>query len=116
MSSRIQPVSRVPPRPTLRVLPSRARRNVAEALAAELRRSIRSEVRFDPGTRSLYATDLSLYRQVPIGVVIPRDVEDVIQAVNLCRKYDVPILAAVAEPVLPASAATWPSFSIFPST
>jgi FAD/FMN-containing dehydrogenase/Fe-S oxidoreductase len=64
----------------------------AEALAARLRRKIRGEVRFDPGSRALYATDGSNYRQVPIGVVIPRDAEDVIETVALCRQFGAPIL------------------------
>src|SRR5947209_7053870 len=64
-----------------------------QALAHELRASINGEVRFDEGSRALYATDGSNYRQVPIGVVIPRTVEDVIQTVGLARKYGAPILA-----------------------
>src|SRR5438445_8420170 len=44
----------------------------AASLAADLRRRIRGEVRFDDGSRALYATDGSNYRQVPIGVVVPR--------------------------------------------
>src|SRR6266851_3579188 len=63
-----------------------------QALAHELRASIRGEVRFDEGSRALYATDGSNYRQVPIGVVLPRGVEDVIQTVALCRRYAVPLL------------------------
>ena len=50
----------------------------AKALEADLRATVRGEVRFDPGSRALYATDGSNYRQVPIGVVIPRDIEDVV--------------------------------------
>src|SRR3989442_3935425 len=65
----------------------------AQALAAELRTQIRGEVRFDEGTRALYATDASNYRQVPIGVVIPRDVDDVIKIVAACYRYGAPILA-----------------------
>ena len=49
------------------------------------RRKIRGEVRFDAGSRALYATDGSNYRQVPIGVVVPRDVDDVIATVAACR-------------------------------
>ncbi|MEO8379004.1 MAG: FAD-linked oxidase C-terminal domain-containing protein [Acidobacteriota bacterium] len=64
----------------------------AGALAAELRRAIRGEVRFDDGARALYATDASNYRQVPIGVVVPRDAQDVATAVALARKYGAPIL------------------------
>ena len=63
----------------------------ANALAADLRRVLRGEVRFDDGSRALYATDGSNYRQPPIGVVIPRDVEDVIRAVAVCRQHRAPI-------------------------
>jgi FAD/FMN-containing dehydrogenase len=64
----------------------------ASALADDLRRRIRGEVRFDDGTRALYATDASNYRQVPIGVVIPRDVDDIEATVAICREHDAPIL------------------------
>src|SRR5712692_5629442 len=64
----------------------------AQALAHELRASISGEVRFDAGSRALYATDGSNYRQVPIGVVIPTNAEDVIQTVALCRRYHAPLL------------------------
>ncbi len=61
-------------------------------LAAALRKRIEGEVRFDAGSRALYATDLSIYRQPPIGVVIPRTIEDVIATVEECRKRGIPIL------------------------
>lgn len=63
------------------------------ALEAELRMAIRGEVRFDEGSRALYATDASNYRQVPIGVVLPVDEEDVIRTIALCRKYQAPVLS-----------------------
>ena len=62
-------------------------------LAAELRRNVRGEVRFDNGSRALYATDGSNYRQVPIGVVIPRDVDDIVATVAAARHYGAPVLA-----------------------
>src|SRR2546430_10454739 len=65
----------------------------AGALAQELRSIIRGEVRFDDGSRALYATDSSNYRQVPIGVVIPRDVEDVVSTIAACYRFGAPILA-----------------------
>jgi FAD/FMN-containing dehydrogenase/Fe-S oxidoreductase len=64
----------------------------ANALASALTRHVRGEVRFDNGSRALYATDGSNYRQVPIGVVLPHDVDDVIAAVSLSREYGAPIL------------------------
>jgi FAD/FMN-containing dehydrogenase/Fe-S oxidoreductase len=63
----------------------------AHALARHLERKIKGEVRFDGGSRALYATDGSNYRQVPLGVVIPKDAEDVMETAALCRKFDAPI-------------------------
>lgn len=67
--------------------------SASRELEQKLRSIIRGEVRFDAGARALYATDASNYRQVPIGLVIPRDKEDVIAAVAACREFDAPVLA-----------------------
>jgi FAD/FMN-containing dehydrogenase/Fe-S oxidoreductase len=64
----------------------------AETLESALRRHLRGEVRFDNGSRALYATDGSNYRQVPIGVVLPKDVNDVIAAIAICREHGAPVL------------------------
>src|ERR1700736_5892512 len=64
----------------------------ASGLAASLARHVRGNVRFDNGSRALYATDGSNYRQVPIGVVLPRDVDDVIATISIARAYGAPIL------------------------
>ena len=73
---------------------SAARTSVVDepALAEALRRHVRGDVRFDSSSRALYATDGSNYRQVPIGVVLPRDADDVIAAVSLAREYGAPLL------------------------
>jgi FAD/FMN-containing dehydrogenase/Fe-S oxidoreductase len=63
----------------------------ARALARDLAHELRGEVRFSPGSRALYANDGSVYRQLPIGVVIPRDATDVIAAVDICRSHGAPI-------------------------
>src|SRR5437773_9109590 len=65
----------------------------AAALASALKREIRGEVRFDDGARAMYATDASNYRQVPIGVVVPRNENDVLVTVALARQFGAPILA-----------------------
>ena len=62
------------------------------ALESALRRNVGGEVRFDNGSRAVYATDGSNYRQIPIGVVIPRDNDDVIAAVSICREHAAPLL------------------------
>jgi FAD/FMN-containing dehydrogenase/Fe-S oxidoreductase len=65
----------------------------ARRLARELVAVVRGEVRFSAGSRALYANDASVYRQLPIGVVIPRGEEDVLAAVRVCREHGAPIVA-----------------------
>ena len=65
----------------------------AASLESALKAAIRGEVRFDAGSRALYATDASNYRQIPIGLVIPRDEADVIATVDICRQFNAPILS-----------------------
>jgi FAD/FMN-containing dehydrogenase/Fe-S oxidoreductase len=64
-----------------------------EGLERDLHSQVKGEVRFDAGAKALYTTDASNYRQIPIGVVIPRDVDDVVQTVALCHRYGAPILS-----------------------
>lgn len=64
----------------------------AAGLEMRLRSAIEGEVRFDAGSKALYSTDASNYRQIPIGVVIPRTVEDVVQAVAIAREFGAPVL------------------------
>src|SRR5689334_1859390 len=63
------------------------------ALARDLAATVAGEVRFDAGSRALYATDGSNYRQVPIGVVIPRSKDDAEATVAVARKHGAPILS-----------------------
>lgn len=65
----------------------------AAALEAGLRRAVTCDVRFDRGTRAIYATDASNYRHIPIGIVLPRTREDVIRAVAVCRQFGAPLLS-----------------------
>src|ERR1051326_2836120 len=63
----------------------------ADGLETALRQHLRGEVRFDEGSRALYATDGSNYRQVPIGVVLPRDKDDVVATISLAGGFGAPI-------------------------
>jgi len=65
---------------------------LAEALRSRLRSGNPEDVRFDAGSRALYATDGSNYRQVPIGVVLPRDADDVLATISVCREFGAPLL------------------------
>ncbi|MEU0337099.1 FAD-binding and (Fe-S)-binding domain-containing protein [Streptomyces sp. NPDC006193] len=62
-------------------------------LAAELRGAVRGEVRFDVTSRALVTMDASNYRRVPLGVVAPRDADDVAAALEVCRTRGVPVVA-----------------------
>jgi len=64
----------------------------ASGLEQALRAEIRGPARFDSSARALYATDGSNYRQVPIGVVCPRDNDDVLATISLCRDFNAPVL------------------------
>src|SRR4051812_16325120 len=64
-----------------------------EGLTRRLRATTHAEVRFDPGSRALYATDGSNYRQVPIGVVIPRNADDVLATLAACHEFGAPVLS-----------------------
>ena len=63
------------------------------AAADDLDAKVDGEVRFDPGTRATYSTDASNFRQVPLGVVVPRTVEAAALAVDVCREHDLPVVA-----------------------
>src|SRR5437763_16842461 len=62
-------------------------------LEHDLGRAVEGEVRFRPGDRALYTTGGSHYRQLPIGVVIPRTTDDVVETMRVCRDYRAPVLA-----------------------
>jgi FAD/FMN-containing dehydrogenase/Fe-S oxidoreductase len=61
-------------------------------LERELGKAIRGDVRFDAGSRLLYSTDASMYQVEPVGVVIPRDADDVRAAIETAAKHKVAVL------------------------
>jgi FAD/FMN-containing dehydrogenase len=73
-----------PPRGRQAIPVGRLERALADA--------VEGEVRFDTGTRAMYAHDASNFRQVPIGVVVPRTLEDVVAVHQVCHKFGAPIL------------------------
>src|SRR5438105_1697731 len=72
---------------------ARGREVDAASLEAALRAAVSGEVRFDLGSRAAYSTDASNYRQVPICVVVPRSVDDVVATVAACRAHGYPVLS-----------------------
>ncbi|HST26240.1 MAG TPA: FAD-binding and (Fe-S)-binding domain-containing protein [Gaiellaceae bacterium] len=74
--------------------PPRARQLLDRArLERELRGHVTGEVRFTPGDRALYTTGGSNYRQIPIGIVIPKTVDDVVATIAVCRELDAPVFS-----------------------
>ncbi|MGK5533819.1 FAD-binding and (Fe-S)-binding domain-containing protein [Streptomyces sp. URMC 129] len=67
-------------------------RELAAGLAAELSAEVRGDVAFDAGSRALVTMDASNYRRVPLGVVAPRDTDDVAAALAVCRAHGVPVV------------------------
>jgi FAD/FMN-containing dehydrogenase/Fe-S oxidoreductase len=63
-----------------------------EGIAAALRAAVGGEVRFDAYSRHLYSRDASMYAIEPIGVVLPRDADDVAAVVSTAAEFGVPVL------------------------
>src|SRR4051812_20900124 len=64
-----------------------------ELLESALAAVVDAEVRFDAGSRAAYSTDASNFRQVPIGVVVPRSVDAAAAAIAVCREHGAPIVS-----------------------
>ncbi|HET9101871.1 MAG TPA: FAD-linked oxidase C-terminal domain-containing protein, partial [Solirubrobacteraceae bacterium] len=62
------------------------------ALRQRLEQEVQGEVRFDTATKAIYATDASNFRQVPIGAVIPRTLDDVVATHRICHELGAPIV------------------------
>ncbi|MFR9800370.1 FAD-binding and (Fe-S)-binding domain-containing protein [Streptomyces sp. MS06] len=62
------------------------------SLESELRAAVRGEVGFDVTSRALVTMDASNYRRVPLGVVAPRDAEDVAAVLEVCRAHGTPVV------------------------
>jgi len=73
------------------LVPSSAR--LSTPLANHLRKALRGDVLFDAASRGRYATDASIYQITPIGVVVPRDQDDLRIALEIARSENVPLLA-----------------------
>src|SRR5882762_7471156 len=65
---------------------------ISNDLESALRKTIRGDVRFDTGSRLLYSTDASMYQVEPVGIVIPRDADDVQAALEVARANGVALL------------------------
>ncbi|MGS0896057.1 FAD-binding and (Fe-S)-binding domain-containing protein [Burkholderia stagnalis] len=62
-------------------------------LFAQLRDAMRGDVHADRASRGRYATDASIYQIMPLGVVVPRDQDDLRIALDIARDRKIPVLA-----------------------
>lgn len=74
-------------------LPRTAALTSADSLRQELEQQVSGETRFDAVSRVLYSTDASVYQIQPLGVVLPRTTDDIVQVVRICGRHGVPITA-----------------------
>lgn len=58
-----------------------------------LRREMSGETMFDMFDRGRYATDASFYQMMPVGVAIPKAIEDVEACISAARDHKISILA-----------------------
>ncbi len=61
------------------------------ALRRELESGIEGEVRFDEISQALYSTDASVYQIRPLGVVVPRNQQDILRTIEICRRFRCPL-------------------------
>lgn len=64
----------------------------AKDLAAELSQNVSGDVRFDSMSRQLYSTDASIYQIEPVGVVLPRNADDVAAVIEISAQHRIPVL------------------------
>lgn len=65
---------------------------MSEALEKDLKDGVAGEINFSKGYRAMYAADSSNYREMPLGVVVPRSVKDLARTVEICAKHGAPIV------------------------
>lgn len=61
-------------------------------VAERLRAEIEGEVLFDKASRGRYSTDASFYQIEPVGIVVPKRMEDVTAALTIAREEGVSVL------------------------
>ena len=59
-------------------------------IEADLAALVQGQVRFGRHDRMLYATDASIYQVEPVGVVVPRTIEDAQRVVGYCAEHGEP--------------------------
>ncbi|MFG1421030.1 FAD-binding and (Fe-S)-binding domain-containing protein [Roseixanthobacter liquoris] len=71
----------------------RADADALSPFVRDLAAEVRGDVMFDPASRGRYSTDASIYQIMPLGVVVPKDQDDLRRALDIARDHGAPVLA-----------------------
>jgi len=63
-----------------------------QSLESKLAEQLDGYIDFSPAGRAMFTSDASNYRQIPLGVVFPKNASDIKTTVSLCKKYETPVL------------------------
>lgn len=69
---------------------------IREKELTELKKALHGELHFDSTYRSLYATDASAYREVPLAVAFPKNNDDIRQLIHFANEYKIPLVPRTA--------------------
>ena len=65
---------------------------ISRELKVKIESEIAGEIKIDDASRVIYSTDASIYQQEPLGVVFPREQEDLNTLISICAEHNVPVL------------------------
>ncbi|WP_271767710.1 FAD-binding and (Fe-S)-binding domain-containing protein [Aquimarina algiphila] len=65
-------------------------------ILASLQKRLDGEMQYDKLTRSLYATDASVYRRVPLGVTFPKSISDIKNIIAFALEYKIGLIPRTA--------------------
>jgi anaerobic glycerol-3-phosphate dehydrogenase C subunit len=65
--------------------------NSSRSVESDLKAKISGEVLFDDISRVLFSTNACMYQIKPLGVVVPRNIEDIVETVRYCSERQIPI-------------------------
>jgi FAD/FMN-containing dehydrogenase/Fe-S oxidoreductase len=66
--------------------------DLSAEIAEIIKKSITGEIKTDPISRVLYSTDASIHQIKPLGVVFPKDIDDLNAIMSISNEYNVPLV------------------------
>ena len=66
--------------------------SISTKLIKEIENKIDGEIKCDIGTRILFSTDASIYQILPLGVVFPRNMDDISNVINIAKHEGISVV------------------------